>query len=280
MFVGFQFLTGGTLPAMFEQFSKVPKLNNLEYENLFEEETMNFRGLFKVSAWCAIGYAAVNLASYVFSVSANGFFGASSKAPSAERIYAMLQLKGNHISLRLDLISYFLLIPSLVGLFAYLRERRPGRAHLGGAFAAFALLVFFMQTAMYSTAVGLARGPLTDSLRERLVAMDLLAFSLMLPALYSVAISNLLWGLALRTQTRLARKTGNLFLGQVIGFLIANAGFMAGQDVIGNVGIFLNILALVASFASTGALLMEASKEQAQTQFDAEVKPRAASASA
>ena len=241
---------------------------------------MNFRGLFKLAAVCAIGYAAVSLASYIASVSANGFLGASSKPPSAERIYAMLQLKGNYVSLRLDLFSYFLLIPSLVGLFAYLRERRPGRAHLGGAFAAFALFVFFIQTATYSTAIGLARGPLTDSLRERLVAMDLLAFSLMLPALYSVAISNLLWGLALRTETGLARKTGTLFLGQVIGFLIANAGFMAGQDVIGNVGILINMIALVASFASAGALLRQASNEEALTQSGVQARPRAASASA
>ena len=240
---------------------------------------MNFRGLFKLAAVCAVGYAAVSLASYIATVSANGFFGASSKPPGAEHIYAMLQLKGNHLSLRLDLFSYFLLIPSLVGLFAYLRERRPGRAHLGGAFAAFALIVFFVQTVMYSAAASLARGPLTDSLRERLVVMDLLAFSLMMPALYSVTICNLLWGLALRTETGLARKTGNLFLGQVIGFLIASAGFIAGQDVIGNIGIFINVVAITASYASAGALLREASKEEAQVTTGVQAKPRAASAS-
>jgi hypothetical protein len=241
---------------------------------------MNFRGLFKLAAVCAIGYAAVSLASYIASISANGFLGASAKPPSAERIYAMLQLKGNHISLRFDLFSYFLLIPSLVGLFAYLRERRPGRAHLGGAFAAFALFVFFIQTATYSTAVGLAKGPLTDGLRERLVAMDLFSFSLMLPALYSITIANLLWGLALRTETGLARRTGNLFLGQVIGFLIANAGFMAGQDAIGNVGILINTIALVASFVFAGALLRKASNEEGLGQSGFQAKPHAAGASA
>ena len=278
--MGLQLLTGGTLFAMFEQSSGVSQLNNLEYKNLFEEETMNFRGLFRVAAVCAIGYAAVSLASYIATLSASGFLIASSKLPSAEQLYASLQLKGNHISLRLDLLSYFLLIPSLVGIYAYLRERRPGRAHLGAAFAAFALFVFFVQTALYSAALTLAEGPLTDSLKERLAAMSLLAFSFMIPALWSAAVSNLLWGLALRTQTGLARMAGNFFLAQVLGFLIAGAGFNTGQDVVGNIGILINTVALAASYASAGALLREASKEDAQAKTSVQGQPRAASASA
>lgn len=241
---------------------------------------MNFRGLFKGAAVCAMGYAAFSLASYVATLSANGFLIASSKPPSAEQLYALLQLKGNHISLRLDLLSYFLLIPSLVGIYAYLRELRPGRAHLGAAFAAFALIVFFVQSAFYSAAITLAEGPLTDSLKERLVAMNLLAYSFMIPALWSVTFSNLLWGLALRTQTGLARMTGNFFLVQVIGFLIADAGLNAGQDVIGNVGILINTVAMGASFATVGGLLRKASKEEDQIKTGAQEQARAASASA
>lgn len=68
-------------------------------------------------------------------------------------------------------------------MYTYLRERRPEWAHLGEAFAACALIVFFVQAALYSAAMMLAEGPLTDSLKERLAAMNLLAFSFMIPAL-------------------------------------------------------------------------------------------------
>ncbi len=241
---------------------------------------MSFRGLFKYAGICAIGFAIVSLASYVASVSANGFQIASSSPPSPDRIYGLLQLRGNQIASRLDLISYFLFIPSLVGFFAYLRERRPGRAHLGLAFAAFAQLGFFVSTAMTSAELSLAQGPLRDSLRERLGAMDLLSFSLIMPALYSMAAANLLLGSAFRTQTGLAKNVGNLFLVQVAGFLIASAGFVAKLDVVGNIGILINLLALVATYVAAGVLLRQTSKDEVETKVGGHERPRAAGASA
>jgi hypothetical protein len=151
---------------------------------------------------------------------------------------------------------------------------------LGRSLCSLSLVVFFVQTALYSVAMTLAEAPLTDSLKERLVAMSLFAYSFMIPALWSAAVSNLLWGLALRTQTGLERMPGNFFLAQVIGFLIAGAGFNTGQDVAGNVGILINTVALAASFASVGALLRNAAKEDAQTKTGAQEQARAASASA
>ena len=241
---------------------------------------MNFRGLFKYAGICAIGFAIVSLASYVASVSANGFLIASSTPFSPDRIYSMLQLRWNHIATRLDLISYFLLIPSLVGIFAYLRERRPGRAHLGLAFAAFAQLGFFTSSAMGSAVIGLVQAPLTDSLKERLAAMDLLSFSFFLPALYSMAAANLLLGSALRTQAGLATNVGNFFLVQVAGFLIASAGFIANQDVVGNIGILINLLAMVATYVAAGVLLRQTSKDETETKVGSHERPRAAGASA
>ena len=84
----------------------------------------------------------------------------------------------------------------------------------------------------------------------------------------------------MRTQTGLARITGNFFLAQVIGFLITGAGLNTGQDVIGNVGILINTVAMAASFASGGALLRKASKEEDQIKKGAQEQARAASASA
>ena len=41
-------------------------------------------------------------------------------------------MSGNQISARLDGFSFFFLIPAGVGLFAYLRERKPALAMTGG----------------------------------------------------------------------------------------------------------------------------------------------------
>ena len=74
--------------------------------------------------------------------------------------------------------------------------------------------------------------------------------------------------------------TGNFFLAQVIGFLITGSGLNTGQDVIGNVGILINTVAMAASFASVGALLRKASKEEDHIKTGAQEQARAASASA
>lgn len=73
--------------------------------------------------------------------------------------------------------------------------------------------------------------------------------------------------------------TGNFFLAQVLEFLIAGVGFNTEQDVVGNVGILINMLALAASFVSVGALLRKASKQEPQSKTDVQQQPRAASAS-
>ena len=71
--------------------------------------------------------------------------------------------------------------------------------------------------------IDLARQPVSEALKERLGLFDLVTFALILPALYAITVSNLLWGLALRTQEGLARTVGNLFLAQVVAFVIADA---------------------------------------------------------
>src|SRR5438093_8290256 len=226
---------------------------------------MNFRGLYKAAGVCAIGYALIVLAIYAISVSTNGFMAESTAPPSPDRILQLAQASGNRTAAQLDLLSYFLWVPALVGLFIYLRERRPGRAHLGGALAAFALIGFFAASAMNSATISLAQGPVTDALRDRLAVLSLLSFSWLLPAIYAINLSNLLWGLALRTQAGLAKIAGNLFLAQIVGFIIADGGFLARRDTIFNLGILISTLALVATYAAAGIVLVRASKGEAET---------------
>ncbi|PYV45979.1 MAG: hypothetical protein DMG06_00395 [Acidobacteria bacterium] len=239
---------------------------------------MNFRGLYKWAGVCAIGYAVVSLAAYLISLAANG--AVSVTPPNPDQIWDALQRQGTHIASRLDQLSYFLWIPALVGLFAYLRDRRPGRAHLGGAFAAFAVVGFFAASALGSSMLDLPRQPVSQALKERLALFDLVSFALLLPALYAIAVSNLLWGLALRTQAGLARTAGSLFLAQVVAFVIADAGFIGKQSVILNAGILLNGLALAASYLCAGLLLGRAAKGEIEAKASAQEKPLVAGASA
>jgi len=239
---------------------------------------MNFRGLYKWAGVCAIAYAVISLAGYIISLATNGPASVTPLTP--DQIWNALQKQGTHIASRLDQLSYFLWIPALVGLFAYLRDRRPGRAHLGGAFAAFALVGFFAASALGSSMIDLARQPVSEALKERLGLFDLVTFALILPALYAITVSNLLWGLALRTQEGLARTVGNLFLAQVVAFVIADAGFIGKQTAILNAGILLNNLALAATFLSAGLLLGRAAKEEIEAKSFAPERSRAAGASA
>ncbi|MCI0419633.1 MAG: hypothetical protein L0312_10495, partial [Acidobacteria bacterium] len=182
---------------------------------------MNHSGLYKLAGRCALGYACVWLASYAAWIYASGFVAATSAPPSPERLLQLAQAPANQLSARLDLFSYFLLVPALVGIFAYLRDRTPGRGMLGGAFAALAIAALLSASVLNATLMGLAQGPVTDLLRNRLEVLYSLSFSFMMPGLYALAALHLFWGLALRAEGGLARTVGNLFFGQIAGFLLA-----------------------------------------------------------
>jgi hypothetical protein len=192
----------------------------------------------------------------------------------------LAQVPANQLSARLDLVSYFLFIPALVGISAYLRKRTPGRGMLGGAFAALAIAAFLSTSVLNVTSMELARGPVTDLLRSRLELLYLVSFSFMMPGLYALAALNLFWGLALRTEDGLARTFGNLFLAQIAGFLLASAGFAAGNDMVGNVGILCQVLAGVATYATAGWWLRGLAEREPEVVPESAEKPRAAKASA
>jgi hypothetical protein len=192
----------------------------------------------------------------------------------------MLQAQGNQLAIRLDVASYFLWLPALVGIFAFLRDRQPGRAMLGGAFAALGVVAMFSASTMNSAAMNLAAGPVTDALKDRLGALSTVAFSSLMPGLWGIALANLFWGVALRSEGALAKLLGNLLFGQIAGFLIATGGFIAGNDVAGNSGILINSLAIVASYAIASKLLLGLSREKDELKQEEQEKPRAASASA
>jgi hypothetical protein len=239
---------------------------------------MNQSGLYKLAGRCALGYACLSLAGYAAWIYASGFVAATSAPPSPERLLQLAQAPASQLSARLDLVSYFLFIPALVGIFAYLRKRTPGRGMLGGAFAGLAIAAFLSTSVLNVTSMELARAPVTDLLRNRLGLLYLVSFSFMMPGLYALAALNLFWGLALRTEAGLARTVGNLFLAQIAGFLLASAGFAAGNDMVGNLGILCQVLAGVATYATAGWWLRGLAEQEPEV-VPAE-KPRAAKASA
>ena len=225
-------------------------------------------------------YATVSLLSYALWVSASGFLAVTSTPPSPDRVLSMLQLTANQISARLDGFSYFFLIPAGVGLYAYLRERKPGLALTGGAFLAFSIVALFQATTMNLSMVNLLQGGVTDSLKERLAAINTIAFTYMMPSLWAGAVANLLFGIALQAQTGTARTVGRLFLAQVAGFLIAFGGFGAQQDAIGNAGILIQVLAAAASYVALGMMLRRLENENIRQEKPEAGRPRAAGASA
>ena len=240
---------------------------------------MNLRGFYKATGVCALIYAAASLLSYALWVSASGFLAVTATPPSPDRLLSLLQLSGNQASARLDGLSFFFLIPAGVGLFAYLRERKPALAMTGGAFLAFSIVALFQATTMNLSMVTLAQGAVTDSLKERLAAINTITFTYMMPGLWAGAVANLLFGIALQAQTGTARTLGRLFLAQVAGFLIAFGGFGAQQDAIGNTGILLQVLAATATFAVLGMMLRRTGNEEVE-QERPQGRSRAAGASA
>ena len=241
---------------------------------------MNLRGFYKATGVCALIYAAGSLLSYALWVSASGFLAVTATRPSPDRLLSLLQLSGNQLSARLDGLSFFFLIPAGVGLFAYLRDRKPALALTGAAFLAFSIVGLFQSSTMNTAMAELARGSVSDSLKERLAAINVISFSYMMPGLWAGAVANLLFGVALQSQTGAARNIGRLFLAQVAGFLIAFGGFGARQDIIGNTGILVQVLAATATYAALGMLLRRTENEERSQERPQSERPRAAGASA
>jgi len=241
---------------------------------------MNHRGFYKATGVCALIYAAASLLSYALWISASGFLAATAAPPSPDRLLNLLQLNGNQISARLDGLSYFFLIPAGLGLFVYLRERKPALALTGAAFLAFSIVGLFQATTMNVSMVNLAQGAVTESLKERLAAINTISFAYMMPGLWAGAIANLLFGIALQALAGAARNIGRLFLAQVVGFLIASGGFAAQQNLIGNAGILVQVLAATASFVALGMMLRRIENEQTSQEKPQAGRPRAAGASA
>ena len=241
---------------------------------------MNLRRFYKATGVCALIYAAASLLSYAVWISASGFIAATSAPPSPDRLLSLLQMSGNQISARLDGFSYFFLIPAGVGLFAYLRERKPALAMTGAAFLAFSIVGLFQATTMNVSMVTLAEGAVTESLKERLAAMNTISFAYMMPGLWAGAVANLLFGVALQSQAGAARNIGRLFLAQVAGFLIAFGGFGAKQDFVGNTGILVQVLAATVSFVALGRMLRRIENEETGQERPSAGRSRAAGASA
>jgi len=241
---------------------------------------MNLRGFYKATGVCALIYAAASLLSYALWISASGFLAATSTLPSPDRLLSLLQMSGNQLSARFDGLSYFFLIPAGVGLFVYLRERKPALAMTGAAFLAFSIVGLFQATTMNASMASLAQGAVTESLKERLAAINTISFTYMMPGLWAGAIANLLFGIALQAQAGAARNIGRLFLAQVAGFLIAFGGFGAQQDVIGNTGILVQVLAATASYVALGMMLRRIENDEISQERPQVGRPRASGASA
>ncbi|MEW5976995.1 MAG: hypothetical protein AB1898_14430 [Acidobacteriota bacterium] len=239
---------------------------------------MNLRGLYRGAGVCAMGFAIIALVSYCAWIASNGFLAVGSTPPSGEELHQMTQARGNILAVRLELLAYFLLVPALLGLYLFLENRAPGRARIGAAFAVFGFVANFISYSLNLALFQIAQAPATEILKERLALLHQISMASFIPGLQAFALSNLLWGLAFRLQEGLARLVGNLFLAQVVGFLIAAAGFGIRWDVVGNAGILVQVLSLVATYATAAKLLGDESRSMMGPTLPD--KPKAAAAGA
>jgi hypothetical protein len=240
---------------------------------------MNFRGLFRGAGVCAVGFAVISLLGYGIWVATNGLTALSTTSPGPDRILQMAQARWNQVSSFLDLLSYLFWIPALVGIFAFLRERTPGRAHVAGAFMAFSLIGLFTSSVLNAAMISLARGTVTESLKDRLVTLDQVSFSMAMPALLALAAGNVLWGLAFRSQPGLGKALGNLFLTQAVLFVLTLISMMAHQSLLFNAGVLVTNLVMIATYALAGVFLYRAWQMAPETTSSVQEKGRAAGAS-
>ena len=222
---------------------------------------MDLRQLFKWTGVCSVILAVIVLVYYVIAVAANGFMVLSTAPLTADQIIQLAQASGNHVNAGLDLVTYFFWIPTLVGLFAILRERAPGRAYVGGAFAAFAVACFAIASILALVALAQAQGTVTAALKERLETLYAVYFPLTALGTVAVALWSLLWGLALRSQPGLKRIIGYLFLVWVGLAILMTVVSVAQLDLLANVGFLISSLVSAVLWLSVGALLSEASKK-------------------
>jgi hypothetical protein len=240
---------------------------------------MNFRGLFRGAGVCAVSFAAISLVGYGIWVATNGLAAVTTTGPNPDRILQVAQSRGNQVSAFFDLLSYLFWIPALVGIYAFLRERTPGLAHVAGAFTAFSLIGLFTSSVLNAAMISLAKGTVTESLKDRLATLDQVSFASALPALLALAAGNVLWGLAFRSQPGLGNALGNLFLIQAVLFVLTLTSMMADQSLLFNAGILVSNLMMIATYAMAGVFLYRAWQREPEVTPSVQEKGRAAGAS-
>lgn len=239
---------------------------------------MDFRGLLRGAGVCSIATAVIILASYLVFAATNGFMGASTTPSNPDRILQMLQAYGNQIYSRLDLFSYFLWLPALMGLFVLLREQTPAAAYMGGTFAAFGVLGAAVSSNIGAAMIGMAQGIVTEGLKDRLATLEAIAFSFSLTAAFSMAVANLLWGMGLLARSGLSRIAGYLFLAGTALFVIADITYAIHQTGLFNTTLLLMNLAMIGAYTTAGLVLWQAGQKEPATTPAASEKTRAAGA--
>ena len=218
------------------------------------------KALFRWTGCCAIIFGILGLAAYITHSAALGFSSGTPSIPEGLiEIYGRGGIRVGHL---LEYISLFFLLPALIGIALFLKERAPGRAMVGLGFGLIYLIGVFLLSAMTGGIINMVSDPgrrIDDAFQAKVTLLNLIGESIFYPLLGMGFLFFILWGLAFRRGNVAERWVGSIFILQAAMVVLTFLFFALQMNALANVGILLQTVITTAAFVMSGILLLEAS---------------------
>jgi hypothetical protein len=222
---------------------------------------------FKWSGALLFVYAALTVAAWFALIAGTGWPPLSAGPASSVQtldLYASGGMTGFNV---LTYLSFFFVVPALPAVFVFLYRKSPGLAISGFAFGIVSYVLTMLDVFLAAGAGGAAAGPLAEAVfvgtltrGDLTLALDTIAAQFFVPSLWFGMFFMLVWGAGYLRYAGAARWAGAAMLANVFFTFVTFAGFFVGSDILANLGVSAQTIAVAAAFALAAAALLSPAK--------------------
>lgn len=222
---------------------------------------------FKWSGVLLFVYAALTVAAWFALVAGMGWpplpSGPASSIQTLD-LYTSGGMTGYNV---LTYLSFFFVVPALPAMLIFLYRKSPGLAISGFAFGIVSYILAMLDVFLAAGAGGAAAGPLAEAAfvgtltrGDLTLALDTIAAQFFVPSLWFGLFFVLIWGAGYLRFAGAARWAGVAMLVNVFFTFVTFAGFFVGSDLLANLGVSAQTIAVAAAFALAAAALLSPAK--------------------
>lgn len=168
-------------------------------------------------------------------------------------------------ALAIELLTYLILVPALIGLYYFLKRTANGYALVGLVFGGIAFMLYLFSQLieagliLWLTKIGLEQ---SYSIKNDAFLVYRLSWFFSGPAVIPYVLFFYFWGTALKRFDGNARLVGILFLSEILLIIVTAILNQLSWTQVASVGIILQALVLAASYILAGQVVFTTGKEE------------------